>query len=51
MTEIEHVIEARRTTTAQVLYILHALAPFTLWTLAVVAMIVGAFTRDSVRGT
>jgi len=52
MTEIEH--DAARTPptgTAHVLYILHALSPFTLWTLALVALLVGAFTRDSVRGT
>jgi uncharacterized membrane protein len=35
----------------QVMYALHALAPFTMWTLAVVAMIVGLVKRDEVRGT
>ena len=52
MTEIEH--DAARTPptgTAHVLYILHALSPFTLWTLALVALIIGAVARDSVRGT
>ncbi len=39
------------TTTTQVLYVLHGLAPFTAWTLAVVAIIVGVFARDGVRGT
>jgi uncharacterized membrane protein len=39
------------TTGTQVLYILHGLAPFTAWLLAVVAIIVGVFTRDGVRGT
>ncbi len=39
------------TTTTQVLYLLHGLAPFTAWTLAVVAMVVGIFARDGVRGT
>ena len=39
------------TTTTQVLYVLHGLAPFTAWTLAVVAIIVGIFARDGVRGT
>ena len=39
------------TTTTQVLYVLHGLAPFTAWTLAVVAIIVAIFARDSVRGT
>ena len=52
MTEIEH--EAARTPptgTAHVLYILHAISPFTLWTLALVALIIGAVARDNVRGT
>jgi len=40
-----------KTTNAQILYILHALAPFTLWTLALVAVIIGAIGRDNVRGT
>ena len=30
---------------------MHALSPFTAWTLALVALVVGAITRDSVRGT
>jgi uncharacterized membrane protein len=34
-----------------VVYLLHALAPFTAWLLAVVAVIIGAFKRDDVRGT
>ncbi|MEP7157218.1 MAG: hypothetical protein ABI905_15665 [Betaproteobacteria bacterium] len=38
-------------TVTHVLYALHALAPFTLWTLAIVAMIIGAIKRDDVRGT
>jgi uncharacterized membrane protein len=38
-------------TVTHVLYGLHALAPFTLWTLAIVAMIIGAVKRDEVRGT
>ncbi len=37
--------------TLQVLYILHGIAPFTLWTLAVVAMVIGAIKRDDARGT
>jgi uncharacterized membrane protein len=52
MAEIEH--ETGRpvsTTTAQILYVMHAIAPFTYWTLAVVAVIIGAISRDSVRGT
>jgi uncharacterized membrane protein len=36
---------------AHVLYILHALAPFTAWLLAVVAIILGMAKRDAVRGT
>src|SRR5262249_9755922 len=39
------------TTNAHIVYLMHALAPFTLWTLAVVAVIVGAIARDHVRGT
>jgi len=36
---------------AHVLYILHALAPFTAWLLAVVAIVLGMAKRDDVRGT
>jgi uncharacterized membrane protein len=39
------------TGTTHLLYLMHALAPFTLWTLSLLAVIVGAFTRDRVRGT
>lgn len=39
------------TQVAHVLYLMHGLAPFTAWLLAVVAVIVGIFTRDAVRGT
>jgi len=39
------------TTPVQVLYILHALAPFTLWSLALLAVIAGVFMRDGSRGT
>jgi uncharacterized membrane protein len=38
-------------TLAHVLYGLHALAPFTMLTLAVVAMIIGMVKRDAVRDT
>ena len=38
-------------TLAHVLYGLHGLAPFTMLTLAVVAMIIGAVKRDDVRDT
>lgn len=37
--------------TLHILYVLHGLAPFTLWTLAIVAMVIGAIKRDDVRGT
>ncbi len=36
---------------AQILYLLHALAPFTAWLLAVIAIILGMARRDDVRGT
>lgn len=39
------------TTMAHILYLMHALAPFTLWSLALVAVILGLLTRDNVRGT
>ncbi|MEQ1518435.1 MAG: hypothetical protein ABL931_18290 [Usitatibacteraceae bacterium] len=38
-------------TITHVIYGLHALAPFTMLVLAVVAMIVGVVKRDDVRGT
>ena len=34
-----------------VLYIMHAVSPFTLWSLSLLAVIMGAFMRDSARGT
>lgn len=37
--------------TLQPLYILHGIAPFTLYILAIVAMIIGAIKSDDVRGT
>jgi uncharacterized membrane protein len=40
-----------QTGTANVLYLLHLLAPFTAWLLAIVAVIIGAANRDAVRGT
>ena len=52
MTEIEH--DAGRTAptgTTHFLYAMHAVSPFTLWSLSLLAVIIGAFTRDSVRGT
>ena len=39
------------TTGVHILYILHAVAPFTLWSLSLVAVIMGAFMRDADRGT
>lgn len=36
---------------ANLLYLLHGLAPFTFWLLALAAIVVGHFTRDAVRGT
>jgi uncharacterized membrane protein len=39
------------TGTTQVLYVLHLLAPFTAWLLAIVAIIIGMATRGDVRGT
>ncbi len=38
-------------TITHVLYLLHGLAPFTFWTLAVVAMFIGMAKRDDVRGS
>lgn len=38
-------------TVTHVMYGLHALAPFTLWLLAIAAMLIGVFKRDDVRGT
>jgi uncharacterized membrane protein len=40
--------EARIT---HILYLLHGLAPFTAWLLAVVAIVVAIIKRDDVRGT
>ena len=34
-----------------VLYLLHGLAPFTAWLLAIIAVLVGMTKRDDVRGT
>jgi len=51
MSQIESPQARPSTTTTQVLYLLHAIAPFTLWTFAAVAVLIGAITRDTVRGT
>ena len=39
------------TTSAHILYAMHVLAPFTFWTLALIAVVIGAIGRDNVRGT
>ena len=39
------------TTSAHILYGMHALAPFTFWTLALIAVVIGGIGRDNVRGT
>ena len=39
------------TTNAHILYALHAVSPFTLWSLSLLAVIIGAFVRDAARGT
>ena len=39
------------TTGLHILYIMHAVSPFTLWSLSLLAVIMGAFMRDSARGT
>lgn len=39
------------TRVAHILYLLHGLAPFTAWLLAVAAIVVGLMHRDEVRGT
>jgi uncharacterized membrane protein len=52
MAEIEHDTgRAPDTAMANVLYVMHAISPFTLWTLSIVAVIIGVFARDKVRGT
>jgi len=38
-------------TPIHILYLLHGLAPFTAWILAVIAVFVGAVKRDDYRGT
>ena len=52
MAQIEHDTGAPTPTrVAHIMYLLHAISPFTLWTLSLVAVIVGAINRDSVRNT
>jgi uncharacterized membrane protein len=38
-------------TNINILYVMHAISPFTFWTLSLVAVIIGAIARDNVRGT
>jgi uncharacterized membrane protein len=42
---------AADTRLTHILYLLHGLAPFTVWVLAIAAIIIGAITRDNVAGT
>jgi uncharacterized membrane protein len=52
MSEIEHdTARTPDTRVAHFLYLMHGLAPFTAWLLAIGAIIVGIVTRDNVRGT
>jgi len=51
MTEIEDKAGRPDTRIANFLYLMHGLAPFTAWLLAVGAIIVGIATRDKVRDT
>ncbi|MGZ5033103.1 MAG: DUF4870 family protein [Usitatibacter sp.] len=51
MSEIEDKAARPDTQIANFLYVMHGLAPFTAWLLAVGAIIVGIATRDKVRGT
>ena len=39
------------TTNAHILYAMHAVSPFTLWSLSLIAVIIGAFVRDAAHGT
>lgn len=47
----EIVVESPGVGLLHVLYLLHGLAPFTAWTLALVAIIVGAVKRGDYQGT
>jgi uncharacterized membrane protein len=51
MSEIDIPQKHPQTGFTHILYVLHALAPFTAWLLAIVAIIMGAVSRDKVRGT
>ena len=37
-------------TNIHILYVMHAISPFTFWTLSLLAVIIGFFVRDNVRG-
>ena len=39
------------TTNTHLLYAMHLASPFTFWSLALLAVFIGAFVRDPVRGT
>ena len=52
MAQIEHDTgKPAPTRVAHIMYLLHGISPFTLWTLSLVAVVVGAINRDTVRGT
>ena len=52
MAEIEHDSgRSAPTGVAHIMYLMHAISPFTMWTLSLIAIVVGALSRDSVRGT
>ncbi len=52
MSEIEHDTgRPRDTGILTILYVMHAISPFTFWTLSIIAVIIGAIARENVRGT
>ncbi|HXN15688.1 MAG TPA: hypothetical protein VN878_04875 [Usitatibacter sp.] len=51
MNEVPSTEERVDATLTHFLYLMHALAPFTAWLLAVVAVVIAMATRDKVRGT
>ena len=38
-------------TNINILYLMHAISPFTFWTLSLIAVVIGMIARDNVRGT
>ena len=42
---------SHETRVVHILYLLHGLAPFTAWLLAIIAIVIGMAKRDDVRGT